>query len=285
MATVEQDTFTRPDTNTWNPASNGDSWTFPGVAETYSITSNKGLEGSLNGGDWHGILGAGVTATPNLLVRVKADSTSNFIGVFGRYTNASGVNGYRMGLFAGQIVADKFINGVRTNLGSSVSFSYDTSHYYWLHAIMNGSTLTCAAWVDGGSEPAPQYSITDNSVVGSGGVGLSGFMSAANNSYDSFLATDNQAGAINLAVECQTTFKIRTALATEARATFKIRAVLDAIAHTTFKIRSVLVARARATFKIKSTFLSSSATATIARSRDGKVNARGRDGKVTGRGH
>lgn len=250
MATVEQDTFSRPDASTWNPASNGDIWTFPGVAETYSITSDRGLEGSLTGGDWHGVLGANTTDTPNVLVRTKVDDALNFTGVLLRYTSSSGVNAYRLGLFSGQIKADKFINGTRTAIGVNVNFTYDTTHYYWIRGIADGSSLSCAVWLDGDSEPSPQWTLTDTSVTGAGKVGLSAFMSSGNNSYDSFLATNNQS-LVRLATLAQATFKIRASLDSHARATFKIRAMLATSARATFKIRTGLATLARSSFKIR----------------------------------
>lgn len=250
MATIEADTFARADASTWNPASNGDTWTFPGVAETYSITSNRGLEGSLTGGDWHGVLGTSTTDTPNVLVRTKVDDTLNFTGVLLRYTDASGVTAYRLGLFSGQIKADKFVNGVRTSIGTNVNFVYDTSHSYWIRGIADGPSLSCAVWLDGDAEPAPQWTLTDSSITGAGQVGLSAFMNSGNNSYDSFLATDNQS-LVSLATPARAAFAVRATLVAPARSAFTVRAALASPARATFAIQSALMAGAHAAFRVR----------------------------------
>ena len=265
MTTLDSDNFQRPNQPGWGTASGGSTWAFSGVSETLSITSNEGVEGSLTGGDWHAQLGSTTAATVNLLVRLKVDDTLNFAGVMGRYSSTGGINGYRIGLFSGTLKADKYVTGIRTQIGTSVSFSYTTGQFVWVRAVISGTTITGTAWLDGNSEPgSPQFSTTDSSISAAGKFGLSAFMSSGNNHFDSFIATDNSSVSTktrtvttSAALEQTTT---RTISASAALKTTPTRSVPESAALKTTNTRSLAASGALKTTSTRTV----SASATLA---------------------
>lgn len=236
MTTLDSDTFVRPNVSgSWGTASSGSTWSFAGVTENENLTSNEGVEGSVTSGDWHALLGTTTAATINLLVRVKVDDTLNFAGVMGRYSSSGGISGYRIGLYSGTLKADKYVSGTRSQIGTPVSFSYTTSQYVWIRAVISGTSITGKAWLDGGSEPgSPQFSTTDSSVSAAGQFGLSAFMDSGNNSYDHFTATDNSSSTN---ASKSTAFRVRISTKKTDSSGLRVRVKTSASKSAAIRIR------------------------------------------------
>lgn len=263
MTVEAADSFVRPDQggfgtatgsppNTWNAPVNGNG--------SAAIVSNRGIFGTGNL-DTQMICGSHPSTTDiNMLVKLSTSDLNNVAGILWRYTAASGGSGYRAGFFAGNsFVVDKYTNGSRSNVVFNSIAAYSTNSDMWIRLIhVSGGTLQIRWWADGSSEPnnfnAPFVNQAETS-YSSGDFGVSAFINSGGTvSYGSFTVTDNASNTISLAVQAQTTFKIRAGLQVQARSTFKIRAGLVTQARTTFKIHAVILAlktQARTVFKIR----------------------------------
>lgn len=191
MTTLSTDTFIRADQSGFGTASDGETWVRDAGIGVSNIVSNQGKIGP-GGNDSQFLLGSQTAATINTLCRVKSGDAGNVAAVLIRYSTTGGTNGYRAGIFGTNLIVDKYVTGVRSNIGST-NVSYVVGDEWWVHAIMVGTSLTVAAWKDGGSEPAPQLSLTDASISAAGRYGVSVFMNADFTYFDHLTVTDNQA--------------------------------------------------------------------------------------------
>jgi hypothetical protein len=156
-----------------------------------NLASNQGRIGP-GGNDTHVLLGSGTAATINILCRIKSGDGGNAACVLFRYSNAGSVSGYRAGFFGSNIVVDKYVSGVRSNIGST-NVSYVTGEEWWLRVVASSTSITVKAWKDGNAEPgSPQVNLTDSSITSAGQYGISVFMSNDFTYFDSLVVTDNQ---------------------------------------------------------------------------------------------
>jgi hypothetical protein len=67
----------------------------------------------------------------------------------------------------------KYVAGVTSNLGSTVSFTTVANVWYYVRFRVNGTTLSAKFWRDGDNEPSSwTLTVTDSSITGVGWVGL-----------------------------------------------------------------------------------------------------------------
>ncbi len=195
MTTLAQDTFTRANQSGWGTASDGHVWSTTS-GTTFSISGNEG-QATGAAGDAFGLIGSGTAATVNLLVRISVGNLSDFGGVLCRYSTVGGTNGYRIGFYSGNIQCDKFVSGSRSSVGSASLTGYSINSYWWIRAVVSGSTLQARAWADGQSEPgAYQFTATDSSISAAGQYGLSTYAGTLVN-FDSLTITDNSSAVLH----------------------------------------------------------------------------------------
>lgn len=193
MTTLSSDSFARTNASGFGTASDGEVWTRDAGIGVSNIVSNQGRIGP-GGNDSQFLIGSGTAPTVNCLCRVKSGDLGNVAAVLFRYSSQSGANnnGYRAGIFGSSLVIDKYINGVRSNIGT-INVGYAVGQEWWVRAIASGSSITATAWLDGTNEPAPQLSVTDGS-VSTGQYGISVHMANDFTYFDSLTITDNQSG-------------------------------------------------------------------------------------------
>jgi hypothetical protein len=192
MSQLAQDTFIRADQSGFGAASDGKTWARDAGVGVSNIVSNQGKIGP-GGNDSQFVLGSGTAGTINILCRVKSGDAGNVAAVLFRYSSTGGAspNGYRAGIFGGNLVVDKYVSGTRTNIGST-SVSYVVGEEWWIRAVASSTSIKATAWKDGTSEPGtPQLNLTDSS-NSTGKYGVSVFMNADFTYFDSLTVTDNQ---------------------------------------------------------------------------------------------
>lgn len=192
MTNLAVDSFGRPDQSGFGTASDGQAWTRDAGIGQSNIVSDQGRIGP-GGNDSFFLIGSGIAGTVNCLCRIKSDTSGNVAAVLFRYSSTGGTNYncYRIGLFNSNLMADRFINGSRTGIGSFTT-AYNIGEEWWVRAIATGSTITATAWKDGTSEPAAQLNLTDSNIA-SGQYGISVFMAGGFTYFDQLTITDNQA--------------------------------------------------------------------------------------------
>lgn len=226
MGNLAIDSFVRPNAAGLGTASDGQVWVRDTGIGQSNIVSNQGRIGP-GGNDSFFLIGSGTAGTVNCLCRIKSGDATNVAAVLFRYssTGGSNVNGYRAGIFGANLIVDRYVSGVRTNIGST-NVGYVVGQEWWVRAIASGSSITVAAWLDGNSEPAPQLSLTDSSVA-SGQYGISAFMMNDYTYFDSLTITDNQSGPVGVKGSIEATWTTRdgssTWLTRSNAATWKTR--------------------------------------------------------------
>lgn len=192
MTNLAVDSFGRPDQSGFGTASDGQAWVRDAGIGVSNIVSDQGRVGP-GGNDSFFLIGTGTAGTVNCLCRVKSGDATNVVAVLFRYSSTSGTNvsGYRAGFFGSNLVVDRYVNGVRSNIGST-NVGYTVGQEWRVRAIANGTTITVTGWQDGNTEPGPQLNLTDSS-VSTGQYGVSAFMMNDFTYFDQLLITDNQA--------------------------------------------------------------------------------------------
>lgn len=194
MTTLDSDSFARSNQSGFGTASDGSVWTRDAGIGQSNIISNQGRIGP-GGNDSQFLIGSGTAGTVNCLCRIRSGDPGNVAAVLFRYSSTGGAsaNGYRAGIFGANLIVDKYVNGVRSNIGST-NVGYVVGQEWWVRAIASGTSITVAAWLDGNSEPAPQLNLTDSS-VSTGQYGISVYMVNDYTYFDQLTITDNQSGA------------------------------------------------------------------------------------------
>lgn len=208
MSNLAVDSLQRPNQVGLGIASDGQAWTRDAGIGQSNIVSNQGRIGP-GGNDSFFLIGSGTAGTVNCLCRIKSGDATNVAAVLFRYssTGGSNVNGYRAGIFGANLIVDRYVNGVRANIGST-NVGYVVGQEWRVRAIASGSSITVAAWLDGNSEPAPQLNLTDSSVA-SGQYGISAFMMNDFTYFDSLTITDNQSGPTGVQGSIEATWATR----------------------------------------------------------------------------
>jgi hypothetical protein len=193
MTVLSSDTFSRANQSNFGTASDGETWVRDAGVGVSNIVSNQGKIGP-GGNDSQFVLGSQTAGTINILCRIKSGDAGNVAAVLFRYSNSGSINGYRAGIFGGNLIVDKYVAGVRSNIGST-SVGYVVGEEWWIRAVASSTSIKATGWKDGNAEPgSPQLNLTDSSVA-SGQYGISVFMSNDFTYFDSLTVTDNQASA------------------------------------------------------------------------------------------
>lgn len=110
--------------------------------------------------------------------RISASPTTDQIRLTVRGSGAAGAEtGYSL-LFtnsANSLRLHKFVAGVSTVIGSSISFTPVLSTWYWARLRANGTTIQFKLWTEGNGEPSTWTdTATDSSISAAGWVGVGG---------------------------------------------------------------------------------------------------------------
>ncbi len=166
-----QDTFHRANQSGFGTSSDGDPWTQKDAAAILSIVSNQGNATTFStGASTNVILGGIVMYDADMRVRFSTSAPATD-GVFFIARYVGNTNLYYIGVIANQLVVRKLVANVSTTI-QSVSFTMTANSKYWLHAIVQGTTLQIKAWLDGNSEPGSWTITTTDSAFTQGNVGL-----------------------------------------------------------------------------------------------------------------
>lgn len=102
--------------------------------------------------------------------------------VYVRCSYSSNVNGYFVQLNDNVFGIYKYVNGVKTTIGSQ-TFTYDNGLWCWIKFRVNGTSLSAKIWNYGDSEPSWLISETDSDVSGVGWVGIGSYEHGGVKSY------------------------------------------------------------------------------------------------------
>lgn len=223
MSQLAQDTFLRANQSGLGTASDGKTWARDAGVGVSNIVSNQGKIGP-GGNDSQFVLGSGTAGTINILCRVKSGDAGNVAAVLFRYSSTGGTNpnGYRAGIFGGNLVVDKYVSGTRTNIGST-SVGYNVGEEWWVRAVASSTSIKATAWKDGTSEPgSPQLNLTDSS-NSTGLYGISVFMSNDFTYFDSLTVTDNQS-AVQATKDISSRFRLLAQSTKDIASRFRLSA-------------------------------------------------------------
>jgi hypothetical protein len=201
-----RDLFNRTVVSGLGIATDGQTWTEPGAAYTYSVTNPEG-QATGGTGTAYAILGTLTPLDCEMLVRIAASGTNGSFGLIFRYGSTS--NHYRARFLSGNFTLVKNVSGVPTTLTSlgigtgnppaSVAFPITASLFYWirLRVLGNsaGGTITniwAKIWQDGTVEPNVWSVSAADATYTSGrfGIMLNDAVTTQTLTFDSFLVVD-----------------------------------------------------------------------------------------------
>jgi streptogramin lyase len=180
------DTFQRANQSLWGTASDGQTWSGDANNQkVFSISGDTGRVSKTNGTSYSAVLGprasnAEVYATGSL----SSFTNSNFGDVL-RWTD--GNNWYKAFIDGANLIIQKKVNGITTNL-ASVPFVATAGTAYTLHFRVVGSTLTANVWASSSSEPGGWMVTASDSTLTSGYCGMRFLTQSGTVTVTSFLA-------------------------------------------------------------------------------------------------
>ncbi len=182
---LAQDTFTQADQATWNPSSDGRTWTQVTGTETLSIVSNKGQSTGVTG-ESIDLLGTDTVTDAEALVKVSFSLSNDVPALILRYQSSG--NYYKLNMNTGLLSIDR---GASTLV--STSFPVSASTDYWMRFRVIGPNLYGKMWAASNVEP-PNWMLqtSDWAVQGKGRYGLRTFGRSTTDVYlfDSYTVTD-----------------------------------------------------------------------------------------------
>ncbi len=180
--------------SSWNPATDGNSWTIDSGAASLSIVSNEGQVTGVTALTFLR-LGNATSVDFDVKVRVSGSSTNyTVLGVYGRQTATNTCYRARININVPSqgFALLKTIAGTSTVL-VSMAFTASINTFYWVRFRGIGSTLLGKVWADGTSEPSTwTLTTSDTSITSAGNVGVcvNTVTSTDVAKYDSFYAVD-----------------------------------------------------------------------------------------------
>jgi len=198
LAIIGSDSFSRADQSGWGNASDGQTWSQVQGAGTLAIASNEGTFTGQIATDEVMVLGSTSQADTDCLVRFKVTNSGNDVpGVVFR-SNGSNTF-YRVRNNSGTLGIRRINAGSSTTVGVDTAVAMSAGTFYWIRGKIVGSTIYATMWADGGSEPAPQITVTDGTPIST--AGRFGIYASINTTatdtifYDHFTATDTVVAA------------------------------------------------------------------------------------------
>lgn len=194
------DRFDRANQTGLGTASDGVStYTFNGVAQN-TISSISGGVAKFTGSTLltTAYLGSGSATDVIVLAEVAADHVGDHVGVIARSTSANTY--YRCEINGGNSLSiSKVISGVSTDLATA-TFTYATTDLVWLKLYTHGTTISCKAWLNGGSEPGSMtLTATDSSITAAGQFGIKIKLNATTDTitFDNLSVVDYYVNSLN----------------------------------------------------------------------------------------